>query len=463
LHHIGEARYGVMSIVWVLLGFFGFLDLGLSRAVTNALAKLRQAPQADRARVLLTTMGLNLGVGLIAGVVLYVLSGFLLEHVISVPAALRPELAGSLPWIACILPLTLISSAGAGALESRELFVLVNSIQIVGMSLSQIAPVVMAVAVSPSLMVIIPTAAVAQATTAIVMLVAVYRLEGPFSLRALDLGEARKLLGYGGWMFATNVVNPALAAADQFLIGSVMGVAAVAHYAVPMSLVLRSGAIPIAFGRTFFPRMSSLPRDAANALAARALSSMGYGFAAICAPAIILSPTVFRYWLGEDFVQVSAPVAQILFPGMWMSGMSFVAFTLLQSQGRADVTGRLNMVEFLPFLALLWSLTLAFGIVGAAIAWSLRAAVDALALFWLSGMLRRSVSSALVPAAILAASYLGSQVIGSGVAAALVAAVVAGFVSLALAYSFCDDWRRLIQMAFARARRLGDSLILGAR
>jgi O-antigen/teichoic acid export membrane protein len=75
LHHIGDARYGVMSIVWVLLGMFGFLDLGLSRAVTNALAKLRDAPQAHRARVLLTTFGLNLGIGLMGGVVLYLLPG----------------------------------------------------------------------------------------------------------------------------------------------------------------------------------------------------------------------------------------------------------------------------------------------------------------------------------------------------------------------------------------------------
>ena len=75
LHHIGDARYGVMSIVWVLLGLFGFLDLGLSRAVTNALAKLRDAPQAQRARVLLTTFGLNLGIGLIGGAVLYVFGG----------------------------------------------------------------------------------------------------------------------------------------------------------------------------------------------------------------------------------------------------------------------------------------------------------------------------------------------------------------------------------------------------
>lgn len=155
---------------------------------------------------------------------------------------------------------------------------------------------------------------------------------------AVDWNEARKLLGYGSWMFATNVVNPLLVSADQFLIGSVLGVAAVAHYGVPMNLVLRSGAIPVAFGRTFFPRMSSLPGEAAYALGARALSTMGYGFAAICAPAIILSPIFFRYWIGADFALTAAPVAQVLFPGMWISGLSFVAFTLLQSQGRADLT-----------------------------------------------------------------------------------------------------------------------------
>src|SRR5271168_2429651 len=85
LNHIGDARFGVMSIVWVLLGFFGFLDLGLSRAVTNALAKQRDAPQAYRARVLLTTFSLNLGIGVMGGIVLYVFGGFLLKHFVSMP------------------------------------------------------------------------------------------------------------------------------------------------------------------------------------------------------------------------------------------------------------------------------------------------------------------------------------------------------------------------------------------
>jgi O-antigen/teichoic acid export membrane protein len=458
LRHVGEARYGVISIVWVLLGLFGFLDLGLSRAVTNALAKLRDAPQAHRARVLLTTFGLNFGIGLIGGVVLYVFGGLLLRYFISVPDALSSEVSRSLPWIACLLPLTLISAAGAGALESRELFLLVNSIQVVAMTLAQVAPVVAAVFVSPSLTVVIPTAAAAQALGAIAILVVVYRLEAPFSLRAIDWGEARKLLGYGGWMFATNVFYPALASADQFIIGSVMGVASVAHYAVPMGLVQRSVAIPMAFGRTLFPRMSSLPGDAAHALGTRALSSMAYGFAAICAPAIILSPTFFRYWIGADFAMVSAPVAQVLFPGIWMGALSLVGFTLLQSQGRADVTGKLNIIEFLPFVAILWGSTLAFGTVGAAAAWTLRSTVDALAMFWASGMKRKDLLPLLPPGALLAATLVMARFLGSNILVNFLVAALVASASVALGYVFSEDWRTLILAQVNRARGFLGSL-----
>jgi O-antigen/teichoic acid export membrane protein len=458
LHHIGDARYGVMSIVWILLGLFGFLDLGLSRAVTNALAKLRDAPQTHRSRVLLTTFGLNLGIGLAGGLVLYVFGGLLLRNFVSMPPDISAEVSRSLPWIACLLPLTLISAAGAGALESRELFLLVNSIQIFAMTLAQVAPVVAAVFVSPSLTVVIPTAAVSQGLGALVVLAVVYHLEGPFSPRSIDWGEARKLLGYGGWMFATQVLYPALASADQFIIGSLMGVASVAHYAVPMNLVQRSAAVPTAFGRTLFPRMSSLSSDAAYALGTRALSTMAYGFAAICAPAMILSWTFFRYWIGADFATVAAPVAQVLFPGMWMGSLSLVGFTLLQSQGRADVTGKLNMIEFLPFVATIWVLTESFGIVGAATAWSLRCTVDAAAMLWLAGMKRKDLVGLAPPAALLAGALGVARLLGPNIVTNFLAAALAGSASVVLGYLFSEDWRKLILAQLSRARVLVGSL-----
>jgi O-antigen/teichoic acid export membrane protein len=459
LHHIGDARFGVMSIVWTLLGFFGFLDLGLSRAVTNALAKLRDAPQAHRARVLLTTFGLNLGMGLLGGVVLYVFGGLMLNHFVSMPGEISAEVSWSLPWIACLLPLTLISTAGAGALESRELFLLVNTIQILSMTLAQVAPIIAAIFVSPSLTVVIPTAAASQALGAIAVLAVVYRLEGPFSLRAIDWGEARKLLNYGGWMFATQVIYPAVGSADQFIIGSVAGVAAVAHYSVPMSLVQRSNAIPTAFGRTLFPRLSSLSGDAAHALGTRALSMMAFGFATVCAPAMILSHTFFRYWIGADFAAVSAPVAQLLFPGVWVSALSFVAFTLTQSQGRADLTGKVAIFEVLPCIAIFWVATTAFGIVGAAAAWTVRCSAEALVMLWLSRMKRRDFLLLLPPGGLLVVSLILARVLGSNPVITFPVAVLIGAIAFVLGYSFSQDWRSLTLAQINRARVFLTNLI----
>src|SRR5882757_8230041 len=104
IRHIGDARYGLLSIVWVLLGYLGFLDLGLSRAATNALARLRDAPQEERARVLITALVLNFALGLFGGLCLALVGRYLLEHVLAVPDALKPEITQAFPWIVGLFP-----------------------------------------------------------------------------------------------------------------------------------------------------------------------------------------------------------------------------------------------------------------------------------------------------------------------------------------------------------------------
>jgi O-antigen/teichoic acid export membrane protein len=442
VRHIGDARYGVLSIVWVLLGYFGFLDLGLSRAAVNALARLRDAPQEARARVLVTTLVLNLGLGLFGSLCLAVFGSYLLQHVLAVPDALKPEIAQAFPWIVGLFPLALVSGVGIGALESREHFLLANVLQVSGTSLGQIVPVILAVVVSQSLAIVIPAAVVARALTVAAILIAVYRNEGPLSLAAFDRHQARKLLGYGGWISVSGIISPILMSLDQFVIGSVLNVAAVAHYAVPMNLVTRSQIFAGALTRTLFPRMSSVGKDEAHRLASRALLSLAYGYGAICAPAIILTPVFFRYWISADFAAVAAPVAEILFFGAWINGLAFVPFGLLQSQGRPDVTGKFHAAEVLPFIAVLWGLTSAYGITGAALAWSLRCAADAACLFWAAGIPRRILLQAIVlPLGLLSVSHIVALYVGQSLWVSLAAAAVAGLTGAILALVISEDLR----------------------
>ena len=40
MRYLGQERLGVLSLVWVVVGYFSFLDMGLGRAVTVAIASL---------------------------------------------------------------------------------------------------------------------------------------------------------------------------------------------------------------------------------------------------------------------------------------------------------------------------------------------------------------------------------------------------------------------------------------
>ncbi len=103
LSHIGAARYGVLSIVWILLGYFGFLDFGLSRASANALSKLTHKSK-ERARVLITSLYINLLLGAVGGTFLYFAGGPLLRHILSLSDSLSAEVESAIPWIAAMLP-----------------------------------------------------------------------------------------------------------------------------------------------------------------------------------------------------------------------------------------------------------------------------------------------------------------------------------------------------------------------
>jgi hypothetical protein len=71
--------------------------------------------------------------------------------------------------------------------------------------------------------------------------------------------------------------------------------------------------------------------------------------------------------------------------GAWFNGIAFIPFVLLQGQGRPDLTAKAHAAEILPFIGILWSLTHALGLPGAALAWTIRTIVDAVVIFLLAG------------------------------------------------------------------------------
>jgi O-antigen/teichoic acid export membrane protein len=453
VHHIGDARYGVLSIVWLLLGYLGFLDLGLSRAATNALARLDQSADEERTRIVVTSIILNLGFGALGSLILYLGGSFLLDHIVSVPPDLRPEIEGNLVWVALLLPLALISGVAIGTLEARERFVAANVLQVIGSSAGQIIPVICALLIAPNLSVVIPAAVLTRMFGVLLICGYVALRNGPWVPTRPDMKTMRSLLGYGGWVTISGLVSPVLQSVDQLVIGSILSVAAVTYYAVPMNLVIRSQVFAVALARALFPRMSRVGATEGRNISEQSLVALAYGYAMLCAPGILLAQPFLASWLSPSFAELGGPVARILLIGGWVNGLAFIPFSLLQAKGRPDLPAKFHLLEIVPFIGVLWALSSLFGLKGAALAWSLRVVGDAGLLMVGAGMRIRMIRAIAPAAGLMAACFLVAETVPLSNLSAFAVGCVAALINVGLAMIFSPLKPQMLLASAARPGR----------
>ena len=227
---------------------------------------------------------------------------------------------------------------------------------------------------------------------------------------------------------------------------------AVAHYAVPMNLVTRSEMIALALATTLFPRFSRLGPKEAMLLAEKAVVSLGYGFGAICGPAIFIGGPFISLWIGADFAFHATPVIKLLLLGAWVNSIALIPYSLLQGQGRPDLVAKLHALEFLPFIAILWFMLHQYGLAGAALAWSGRLAIDAALLLKVSRFSPYHLLR-LIPAFILLlASYSITQIVDVSI---LWSVILAGLIFLAFAgcaFAFDATTRQILLALYTRLK-----------
>lgn len=381
LHLIGDTRYGVLSIVWLFLGYFGLFDPGLSRAATYHIARLHNAPAKDRGDVFWTALVVNIGFGIIGGIAFYLISKKLFLYAFKIPSSMRGEVLQCLPWLAASVPVSIVTGVLSSVLQAREWFGVSNSINVLNTVLTQVTPLGIAYFHGPDLLWLIPSILVARAAGAVPSFFAVSQ--------SLPLGAGGKfrtsLLGsmfsYGGWITVSNFIAPLLASMDRLLIGSVVSAAAVTLYAVPFNLVTRVSVIPGALANSVFPKLSRGNAFDRRRLAGDSIINLAAVMTPIIALVIIILPIFMRFWVGADFASHAGFLGKIFLLGVWINGLAYIPYNLLQASNRPDITAKFHAAELLPFLGMLWFGIHYFGLPGAAWAWTLRVTVDGVLLF----------------------------------------------------------------------------------
>jgi len=384
IHGLGQARYSLLLLAWALVGYFGFVDLGLGRALTHAVAsRLGGDSEHELSELVWTGLALMLALGSFGGILLAGSAGFITRHLKDVPPELGQETLRSIYWLAASLPIVVCTAGLRGIIEAHQHFVASTVLRLPLAIFSYIAPLVV-LPFTRRLDVVVAVLVIGRVFTGSAHLIVCIRRYWFLKRRiSVHRRSVAPLLRIGGWMTVSNIVSPLMTSVDRFFISGAFVVTEVANYATPYEAVTKLLVFPTAVVAVLFPAFSNIAANDRSRLSQ--LLHDGIRTIVVCLfPATFLLAAIpgeiLSLWLrNPEVAAAGAPVLRMLAIGVFLNSVGYVPFVALQGVGRPDITGKLNLIELPLYAGALWMFThdWKWGITGVAVAWTLRVGFDA--------------------------------------------------------------------------------------
>jgi O-antigen/teichoic acid export membrane protein len=383
IQEIGVEAFGILTLIWSLIGYSSVFDFGIGRALTQQVSTHRSEQLASEIPALVKPGLQFMSVtGSLGGIMLAGAAHQLGHHWLNVSPALREVTTSCLRIAAVGIPLSTITSGLKGVLEGYEDF-RVSSILRLLLGVSNFGfPAISVLTLGPSLGYVVASLVVARL---LIMLGHAVAIHGRVSVAKIaragpsSLERTMTLLTFGAWMTASNIVSPLMVTADRFVVSYLLGASVVAYYTVPFDIILRLLVIPAALTGVLFPRFAYLfqgDKAAVRVLYRKSHRVILVGMSAICLIMALGSKRGLLLWVGSAFAEQSWMIASVLAVGLLMNSLAQVPHAAIQAAGDVRTTALIHLGEFVAYLPVLFIALWTFGLLGAAIAWVLRVTAD---------------------------------------------------------------------------------------
>lgn len=437
IRELGEARFGLLTLIWAVVSYFGLFDLGLGRALTQQLAVTLVANDHQRVAPLVATASwVMAALGVLAGFLMAILAPWGVGLIQSVPD--HQEAINAVLLMSLAMPAIVLTSGFRGILEAQHAFGIINLIRLPMGLFTFLGPLFVVLYGLPRLDVIAAVLVVGRWVACGVHAWYAWRVlpqeRGEFTFQRSLL---KPLCASGGWLTLSNIISPFMGYVDRFVIGAMVSAAAVAYYTTPQEIITKLWIVPGALTAVLFPTFAAQMAqkdDEAKMLFYQAVRWLFLALLPVTLLLALFSNEILTLWVGSDFASHSAVLLQIFSFGILINCMAHVPFTLIQSAGAPRLTALAHSAELPFFLAALWWLTSAHGVLGAALAWLLRMGIDTFLMFTLCGSLfgwswRQWVNVKVVGFALLVMmAFAGSWIPSSGIRALWIVAATSGAV-----------------------------------
>jgi O-antigen/teichoic acid export membrane protein len=372
---IGTERYGTMAILWSMMGYFGFVNLGLGRAVAQRIPTAEGNTALKRSNLVWTALSVTFCLGLFAGLLLWISADFILTHWVEMTPRNFREVKSAVPWLIIVMPLIFSGAVLSGALHGRQQFLVMNVFLIVGSALSQLIPLGMAMFGYTGLDWLVPAAISARVIT---FAINFYYCRHNLPLRrrpTFRMTIIKPLLSFGGWVSLDSIFSPLLGVVDRMIIATMAGLTAVTHYTIPYNLTSNLSKFSSSYSSALFPKMSSEHNQDKHEILYERLNALVLFTAPIFITASYFIKWFLTLWIGAEFSINAAPVALTLLLGIFFNSLSILFYNYIQAQNRPDYIVKCYLVQLPIYFLMLYFFIAHFGVIGAAIATSLRMAI----------------------------------------------------------------------------------------
>jgi len=381
---LGTERFGVLNLIWMVVGYFSFFDFGFGKGLTKVVAEKIGLNQFDQiSRIFWTTILSMIFIGL---VIVLLLSLFIVPivNIFNVSDAIYNETFDTFYILIFSIPIISTTAGLRGVLEAYQKFAFINKVRVL-LGVSTFLGPLLVLTIVNNLFWVVVFLILIRSMIWITYLLRCFKVNKNIKEKIIfDINSIKPVLKFSIWITIINIIGPVILYSDRFLIAALISAKAVAYYATPYEIVTKLLLIPTSLIGVLFPIFSSSYLN--NPAIPKKILLRGAKFVFLILYPVVFLMITFAHegmglWLGEKFADNSSIILQLLSIGILMNSVSMIPNNYFQGIGKPKIPTLINLIELPVYIFIMWFSIKMGGIKGAALAYMIMAGIDAIIMF----------------------------------------------------------------------------------
>ena len=372
VNNLGNADYGLLTLVLALVGYFSLLDISATQGSTRFIAEYDSLGQPRQANEVISFgLFIYLTIGLVGMILIYGAAPFLIKSVFEIPATSTATALTTLKLAAVAFLFSQLQSYLGSIPQAMQRFGVSAAAEAF---FGSAAPLLsMGVAILDGGIEDVVSARLGLSIINVgVLLIIVLRLRPDFKLAKAGKSIRRRLLSFSAFSYLSNIAGVSYAYADRMILGILLGLNDITLYSVPTTLVNRLFGMTYRLGSVIYPAASKLAAVGDKQgvrqvylLASRYMTAIN---SLLILMLVVYGQDLLRLWVGPQFVEQGYPVLVLITLGMLVDSMTNLPSLINNAVAHPRTTGLFAVARALIGIAALIIGTLKGGIIGTALA-----------------------------------------------------------------------------------------------